>query len=249
MPSFTVLNAISTVLAFTLLSITIAASITSWYKYSETFNLQTPSSTNVGVGSSASISLNYTVLTFDLQQKNTLVNSGNIDTRTATAYNGNTNVFSIIKLVQAFALTALLVSAILTIYFFLVFYASFRAKVVYQFGATVTRRIVMFTALLLVVAVIIAFLALMGITGALQRDSASCTTGPCDKFSDSYSISQGTHVKDSITYNLSQDFAWGPDAGWFLFLACIPLSVSLVIVAGLNNYPIPIDSVGSGEAL
>ncbi len=48
---------------------------------------------------------------------------------------------------------------------------------------------------------------------------------------------------------MNSNMTWGPAAGWFLFLACIPLSLLLTIVAGLNNYPVPIDSLGSGEAL
>ncbi len=74
-------------------------------------------------------------------------------------------------------------------------------------------------------------------------------SGPCNKFVDSQTTSLGTYTHLGAVYNMNQSMNWGPAAGWFLFLACIPLSLLLTIVAGLNNYPVPIDSIGSGEAL
>jgi len=249
MPSFRVLNCLTTFLAVAIFGITISASIVNWYSLSEQITL-VPSVTGSSTSATSDTLLyNRTDVTWNLQQRTTKTYFDRKETNIATTYSGDQAIFSIIKLVQAFAITALLLSGILSIYFFLVFFAGFRAKVVYSWGATGARRIAMLLSLFVVISVIIAFLATTGITNALRTDNPLCTDGPCNKFVDSQTTSLGTYTYNSIVYNMNQSMTWGPAAGWYLFLACIPLSLLLTIVAGLNNYPVPIDSLGSGEAL
>jgi len=250
MPSFRVLNCLTTFLAVALFGITISASIVNWYVLDEKITL-VPTVTASSTAATTDILLyNRTNVAWSLQQRTTTTYFDRRETVVASAYTSDQAIFSIIKLVQAFAITALLLSGILSVYFVLVFFAGFRAKIVFSWGATGARRIAMLTSLFVVISVIISFLALTGITDALKTDNPVCTVGPCNKFVDSQTTNLGQYLDLApIVYNLNQAMTWGPAAGWFLFLACIPLSLLLTIIAGLNNYPIPIDSVGSGEAL
>jgi len=249
MPSFRVLNCLTTFLAVAIFGITISASIVNWYALSEQITL-VPSVTGTSTSATSDILLyNRTDVYWNLQQRTTSTYFDRKQTNVATTYSSDQAIFSIIKLVQAFAITALLLSGILSVYFTLVFFSGFRSKIVYSWGATGARRIAMLTSLFVIVSVIIAFLATTGITNALKTDNPICTDGPCNKFVDSQTTNLGTYQYDGVTYNMNQNMTWGPAAGWYLFLACIPLSILLTIVAGLNNYPVPIDSLGSGEAL
>jgi len=249
MPSFRVLNCLTTFLAVAIFGITISASIVNWYALSEQITL-VPSVTGSSTSATSDILLyNRTDVYWNLQQRTTSTYFDRKQTNVATTYSSDQAIFSIIKLVQAFAITALLLSGILSVYFTLVFFSGFRSKIVYSWGATGARRIAMLTSLFVIVSVIIAFLATTGITNALKTDNPICSDGPCNKFVDSQTTNLGTYQYDGVTYNMNQNMTWGPAAGWYLFLACIPLSILLTIVAGLNNYPVPIDSLGSGEAL
>jgi len=249
MPSFRVLNCLTTFLAVAIFGITISASIVNWYALSEQITL-VPSVTGSSTSATSDILLyNRTDVYWNLQQRTTSTYFDRKQTNVATTYSSDQAIFSIIKLVQAFAITALLLSGILSVFFTLVFFSGFRSKIVYSWGATGARRIAMLTSLFVIVSVIIAFLATTGITNALKTDNPLCTDGPCNKFVDSQTTNLGTYKYDGVTYNMNQNMTWGPAAGWYLFLACIPLSILLTIVAGLNNYPVPIDSLGSGEAL
>jgi hypothetical protein len=267
MPSFRVLNCLTTFLAVAIFGITISASIVNWYALSEQITL-VPSVTGTSTSATSDILLyNRTDVYWNLQQRTTSTYFDRKQTNVATTYSSDQAIFSIIKLVQAFAITALLLSGILSVYFTLVFFSGFRSKIVYSWGATGARRIAMLTSLFVIVSVIIAFLATTGITNALKTDNPICSdgmyifclfffvsslhnlSGPCNKFVDSQTTNLGTYQYDGVTYNMNQNMTWGPAAGWYLFLACIPLSILLTIVAGLNNYPVPIDSLGSGEAL
>merc|ERR1711881_107686 len=91
--------------------------------------------------------------------------------------------------------------------------------------------------------VIIGVLGFLGITAAFESDNGStCNYGPCRKFMSPASRSTAGN-------NIDQGEQWGAQEGWFLTLATIPVSILLLIVVVLNKFPIPVDSVGSGEAL
>jgi len=102
---------------------------------------------------------------------------------------------------------------------------------------------------------IVAFLAFLGISDKIASDSPNCLSGPCQKFADTVTTQLG---KSEITISgevldvkvsLQQIATWGPTAGWYLVLATIPLTVLATIIVVINRFPIPVDSLGTGEAL
>ena len=177
MPSFRVLNCLTTFLAVAIFGITISASIVNWYALSEQITLVPVVTGSSTAASSDTLLYNRTDVTWNLQQRTTSTYFDRKATNVASTYTSDQAIFSIIKLVQAFAITALLLSGILSIYFTLVFFAGFRAKIVYSWGATGARRIAMLTSLFVVISVVIAFLATTGITQALKTDNPVCTDG------------------------------------------------------------------------
>jgi len=108
--------------------------------------------------------------------------------------------------------------------------------------------------LIVVASEIIAFLAFLGLSDKIASDSPNCLSGPCQKFSDSVTtqLGQSTLVigsEASVAVALQQIASWGPTAGWYLVLATIPLTVLATIIVVINRFPIPVDSLGTGEAL
>merc|ERR1711916_196665 len=59
----------------------------------------------------------------------------------------------------------------------------------------------------------------------------------------------GNESVDSVNSRITLTTSWGPEAGWYLVLASIPVSLFGLIVVVLNKFPIPVDSMGTGEAL
>ena len=177
MPSFRVLNCLTTFLALSIFGITISASIVNWYTLSEQITLVPQATGASTAATSYTLLYNRTDVAWTLQQRTTSTYFDRKQTSVATSYSSDQAIFSILKLVQAFAITALLLSGILSIYFTLVFFAGFRAKIVYSWGATGARRIAMLTSLFVVISVFIAFLATTGITGALKTDNPLCVDG------------------------------------------------------------------------
>ena len=130
MPSFLVLNGFTAFLALAIFGITISASIVSWYNLKEEFNLAPFSSTTA---TSDIVLLNRTEVSWTLQRKEIGVtvpfgkSQNSTYTRTgAQDYSSDQAIFGTMKLVQAFAITALLLSGILSIYFVLLFFAVVR---------------------------------------------------------------------------------------------------------------------------
>lgn len=154
----------------------------------------------------------------------------------------------IIKVCQAFTIVALILAAIVMTVLALFFFDRVRNKVVFAFGMTATRLIIVIHAALIVLCVAIAFLVFLGITRAFKEDSdGSCADGPCRKF-----VSSATTVVSQPTATTSIELtqAWGPVEGWYITLASIPVSVVLFFLVVVNKFPLPIDSEASaGEAL
>jgi hypothetical protein len=82
-------------------------------------------------------------------------------------------------------------------------------------------------------------------TGAFLEDNPMCTQGPCRRFQDT--IRQELGTSNGVSTALVLD--WGAESGWYIDLACIPLSIVLLIVTLFAKFPIPIDSVAAGESL
>jgi hypothetical protein len=241
--SFKTLNIISLLLALSIFGITIAASCVTWYQSSDSSS-QVSSSSVVSQSNPKTV-LNSITYLYSLQGITTkTVTNQKIETNNFNFYVDASARFSIVKLSQAFTLIALIVSALLAVVLTLNFFASFRDKLIFTIGATLLRNIIVVSGILIVLSVVIAFLAWTGITKAFADDIPNCITGPCLKFVDSE-----TSSTTNAAGILVRDVAWGPAAGWYLVLACIPVSIVFTIIVTLNKYPIPIDSIGTGEAL
>jgi hypothetical protein len=243
--SFKTLNIISLLLALAIFGITVAAACVTWYQSADVSNRVTSSA--VVAQSNPKTVISSTTFLYSLQGITTKLSTNNqkVQTNTFNLYVDGSARFSIVKLSQAFTLIALIVSALLSIVIALNFFASFRDKLIFTIGATLLRKLMVVFGMLIVISVVIAFLAWTGITQAFANDIPNCITGPCLKFVDSESNST-LNDDGSITV---RDISWGPTAGWYLVLACIPVSILFTIVVTLNKYPIPIDSIGTGEAL
>jgi hypothetical protein len=241
--SFKTLNIISLLLALSIFGITVAAACVTWYSSSDAYN-QVASSSLVSQSVPKRV-LNSTSYLYSLQGITTkVVSNSQVETNTFNFYVDASARFSIVKLSQAFTLIALIVSALLAVVLTLNFFASFRDKLIFTIGATLLRNIIVVSGILIVISVVIAFLAWTGITQAFATDIPNCVSGPCLKFVDSE-----TSVSQATAGTITRDVSWGPAAGWYLVLACIPVSIVFTIIVTLNKYPIPIDSIGTGEAL
>jgi hypothetical protein len=86
-------------------------------------------------------------------------------------------------------------------------------------------------------------LAFLGISAAFKIDQPFCSEGPCRDFSSSVSSTFDDGQTKSVT-------KWGPDAGWYITLAAIPISVVMLYFISINKFPLPvIFEASSGEAL
>ena len=241
------LNCFAVGLAVVIFGLTVASSIVSWYKYDETFLIsQSNTGSSLSVGSST---LNYTRFFYDLEGVNVQTKVNDITTNNFDEYDSSTDVHQIFKLVQAFVIVALLLSIIVGIFLILAFFDGFRNKLMFHIGASVLRISVILVGVVMLLSLVIAFLGFLGITSAFDNDNPNCALGPCQKFIDDEQSNVGTITVNSVDYTLTKDTKWGPDAGWFLILANIPLALLFIIVVALNKFPVPVDSMGSGEAL
>merc|ERR1712146_872462 len=128
------------------------------------------------------------------------------------------------QLCQAFVIIGVVLSALLTFTLSLCFFDGLRNKFLFWIGMGTLRIVVI-------------------VTAAFESDGgSSCNYGPCRKF-------MSPSSRTNAGANLDEVQEWGAREGWFLTLATIPISILLLIVVVLNKFPIPVDSVGSGEAL
>merc|ERR1711959_250228 len=232
------LNCVTVTLLTVAFGLLIAAAAVDWYKFSVVYTHAPVDSSDVQVGSQT---LNYTKLFFDFEgQTQQIKDASSRVTNTFTSYGdlGASNVEDVFQLAQAFTLIHLL-------YFF----DAVRNKVLFWVGLTSLRVILVVTLVLIVVAEAIAFLGFLGITDAFDEDNSTCTIGPCQKFTSSVQTEAGNESVDSVNSRITLTTSWGPEAGWYLVLASIPVSLFGLIVVVLNKFPIPVDSMGTGEAL
>merc|ERR1712167_495907 len=232
------LNCVTVTLLTIAFGLLIAAAAVDWYKFSVVYTHAPVDSSDVQVGSQT---LNYTKLFFDFEgQTQQIKDASSRVTNTFTSYGDPpaSNVEDVFQLAQAFTLIHIL-------YFF----DAVRNKVLFWVGLTSLRVILVVTLVLIVVAEAIAFLGFLGITDAFDDDNSTCTIGPCQKFTSSVQTESGNETVDSVNSRITLTTSWGPEAGWYLVLASIPVSLFGLIVVVLNKFPIPVDSMGTGEAL
>jgi len=243
------LNCVTVTLLTVAFGLLIAAAAVDWYKFSVVYTHAPVDSSDVQVGSQT---LNYTKLFFDFEGQTQQIKDGSARvTNTFTSYGdlGASNVEDVFQLAQAFTLIPLLLVGILLLIHILYFFDAVRNKVLFWVGLTSLRVILVVTLVLIVVAEAIAFLGFLGITDAFDEDNSTCTIGPCQKFTSSVQTEAGNETVDSVNSRITLTTSWGPEAGWYLVLASIPCSLFGLIVVVLNKFPIPVDSMGTGEAL
>merc|ERR1711881_734547 len=96
---------------------------------------------------------------------------------------------------------------------------------------------------------LVGILLLIHILYFFDEDNSTCSIGPCQKFTSSVQTEAGNESVDGVNSRITLTTSWGPEAGWYLVLASIPISLFGLIVVVLNKFPIPVDSMGTGEAL
>ena len=250
------LNICTVALLASVFAILIAAMAVDWYSYKVEFSYTRVSSSDTSL---ASTLYNYTQTNFDMFGQTVNVQTANNNkivrtTQQTYAQLGATNVNQQFKIQQAFVLIALLTAGLLFVAHTLYFFDGFRNKILFFVGITALRTILIISLLIVVSAEIIAFLAFLGLSDKIASDSPNCLTGPCQKFSDTVTTQLGVNAltignEASVLATLQSVATWGPTAGWYLVLATIPLTVLATIIVVINRFPIPVDSLGTGEAL
>ena len=249
------LNICTVALLATVFAVLIAAMAVDWYSYKVEFSYTRVASSDTSL---ASTLYNYTQTNFDMFGQTVNVQTANNNkivrtTQQTYAQLGATNVNQQFKIQQAFVLIALLTAGLLFVAHTLYFFDGFRNKILFFIGITALRTILIIALLVVVVAETIAFLAFLGISDKIAKDSPNCLNGPCQKFADTVTTQLGLSdlaiSGGNVAVSLQQVATWGPTAGWYLVLATIPLTVLATIIVVINRFPIPVDSLGTGEAL
>jgi hypothetical protein len=243
------LNVLAVTLFTVVFGLLIAAAALDWYKYEVVYSYSSTGN-NVQVGSQT---LNFTKFFFDFEgQTKQVRDESSRTTNVFTSYSdlGISNVESVFDVSQAFVLLGLLTVGVLTLLHILYFFDGVRNKVLFWIGLTPLRIVLILLVILVLISESIAFLGFLGITQAFDDDNTDCTIGPCQKFSDSVSTELGTQTVDSTSGVLVTETAqWGPAAGWYVVLSTVPITLTVLIVVVLNKFPIPVDSMSTGEAL
>jgi len=249
------LNICTVALLATVFAVLIAAMAVDWYSYKVEFSYTRVTALDSSLASSL---YNYTQTTFDMfgQTVHVQVANTKIVGTSQQTYSqlGAASVNQQFKIQQAFVLIALLTAGILFVAHTLYFFDGFRNKILFFIGITALRTILIIALLIVVSAEIVAFLAFLGISDKIASDSPNCLSGPCQKFADTVTTQLGKSQLtisgvENVEVSLQQIATWGPTAGWYLVLATIPLTVLATIIVVINRFPIPVDSLGTGEAL
>ena len=179
-------NLCGVALAAIVFGLTIACLANSWYSNSTTFNSVTTSATSF---SNTYAVLNSSKLFYDLDgiRSESKPSGQNIATTTRTEYSRTAmpKVYATVKLAQAFVLIGLILSFIVAVILLIFVFDPIRNKVIFSFGMSLTRFILLALVLLALASVIIAFLGFVGLTNAFKADQPECNDGPCRTFSSS----------------------------------------------------------------
>jgi hypothetical protein len=244
-------NIYTSIFSLSIFGLMIAALATPWYIWDNTFSLRSvdetlnPASGMTGVVSSST--LNQTTIVYDLIGfRTSALRSGStakLQTYKSHGYADMPSVTTIFRVCTAFVLVTLILSLSMSVIQLVFLNLYIRNKILYLVGMSNFRIALIAASVLTIFSTVIAFLALLGISAAFKMDQPSCSEGPCRDFSSSVtSIFDDGPVK-SVT-------KWGPDAGWYITLCSIPLSLVLLFFVAYNRFPLPVISeASSGEAL
>jgi lipopolysaccharide export LptBFGC system permease protein LptF len=255
MNKFSKMNLCASALATIVFALVIAASVAPWYYYQQS-NVVTSNQGSSGTIQLVSTTVNSSIVNYDLdgfKQVDEKTAQASIRGSTTTRFysydqRGSNAVRNIFRLVQAFTYIAV-VMVFLLLAFLVVFFADrLRNKLIFAIGMNVTRFVVLFFGIAVVISEIVAFLGFLGITNAFQSERTICTDGPCQDFVSRIQSDYNNQPTAGETTSTIRE--WGATTGWYLTLANIPISVVLLIIVASNKFPMPIDSdATSGEAL
>jgi hypothetical protein len=153
-------------------------------------------------------------------------------------------VVAFFRLSFAFSIIALIIASILGLNLLLIFFSVIRNYYIKSCGMSTLRYLLGALALAILVSNIIALLGFLGVTQGFSDDlnQNSCSDGPCRIFSGSSQAQFGAEI--SLYSN------WGPEAGWYVTIASIVVSIALCVSIATMRFPIPFDTDdSSGEAL
>ena len=154
-------------------------------------------------------------------------------------------VVAFFRLSFAFSIIALIIASILGLNLLLIFFSVIRNYYIKSCGMSTLRYLLGALALAILVSNIIALLGFLGVTQGFSDDLTrnSCSDGPCRIFSGSSQAQFGDG-----TVSLYSN--WGPEAGWYVTIASVVVSIALCISIATLRFPIPYDTDdSSGEAL
>ena len=244
-------NIYTSLFSLSILGLMIATLVTPWYDWDNTFSQRlfddtlNPSS---GMNSIATTTtLNQTTIMYDLIGFRTITQRSGSKAK-VQSYKSHTvadmpSVAAIFRVCTAFILIALIVSLSVSIIQLIFLNEYIRNKFLFLVGMSNFRISLISVSVLIIVSTVIAMLALLGISAAFKIDQPFCSEGPCRDFSSSVSSVYDDGAVKSVT-------KWGPDAGWYITLASIPLSVIVLYCLAINKFPMPvIFEAASGEAL
>jgi hypothetical protein len=145
----------------------------------------------------------------------------------------------------AFSIIALILASILGINSLLIFITVVRNFYIKSLGMSTLRWFFGVIALIILASNIIALLGFLGVTQGFSSESgqSSCSDGPCRVFSGSSQAQFGDGA-------LGLYVNWGPEAGWYVTIASVVVSIALCFSIATLRFPIPFDTDdSSGEAL
>jgi hypothetical protein len=240
-------------LALVVLGLMIACITVPWYHWSGTFTRKFDS----GSTATGSTLLNSTVFVYDLIGVRDTRTENYISADQSLARAGSrehyythdikvshTYVQSTFRVSKAFVLITLILSFVLAAILAVFSVELIRNKAIFLLGMTLTRAFLLVVCLLLIASATISCLGFLAISNNFKKDQQIiCTTGPCLSFAGAVK----SHFDNGSVTLVT---AWGPDAGWYISLAAIPISLLLTFIVAVNRFPLPIDSeASSGEAL
>jgi hypothetical protein len=244
-------NIYTSIFSLSIFGLMIAALATTWYVWDNTFSFRSTDQTlNSGSGMTGvmtSTTLNRTTILYDLIGFRTNVlksgSTAKAQTYKSHGYADMPSVTAIFRVCTAFVLIALIFSLSISVIQLVFLNSYIRNKILYLVGMTIFRLGLIAVSVLTIFSTVIAFLALLGISAAFKEDQPFCTEGPCRGFASTVTSTFDDDAVKSVT-------KWGPDAGWYITLCSVPLSLVLLYFVVFNRFPLPVISeASSGEAL
>ncbi len=245
-------NIYTSLFSLSILGLMIATLATPWYIWDNTFSQQSVDATlNPASGMNAVVAtttLNQTTILYDLIGFRTIAQRSGSKAK-AQSYKSHTfaempSVTAIFRVSTAFVLIALILSLAVSVVQLIFLNEYVRNKILSLAGVYNFRIALIAASMLIVISTVIALLAMLGISIAFKTDQPVCTEGPCRDFSSSVTSLYDDGPVRSVT-------KWGPDAGWYITLVAIPVSVILLYLVIRNRFPLPtvFDGGSTGEAL